>query len=455
MKFTKLSLVTAVAVGGLLSNAYAADTLADAFKNGKVSGELKAYYFDKEHPYSEPHAHENLFATGVTLNYVTDSLYGFKLGTTFQSSASPFATEAAKNMFADDMYGPGAQLSEAYLAYALGKTEIKVGRQFLGTPLVASSGSRIIKEAFEGVSIVNKDLPNTTLIGVYVNKFQYKTDLFTDFDPHAEFGENRKIGRFTNMFAVPTGWGETSKPPMIKADDVFSLAAINQSIPNLKLTGAYARVENVADWISNDPISDVNIYHLEANYVIPMNGFKLGFDALYKASRIGTIETPADAPDYRFNGHYLGGRVGIYELAGFGASFAMGQSAKKDHLLSGVGLGTDYSYTGNAFTAYESYQANTKSYEGKVSYDFSKVGVNGLTSYVQYAVDKQGEDTPGNKLNGDYNIVSAEVAYAFAGALKGFSTMLQYQHNDLETLQGGVSENLKSTQYRFKANYKF
>lgn len=439
MKFAKLSLVAAVAIGGLLSNAYAADTLADAFKNGKVGGELKAYYFDTKNE----EAHANIFSTGVTLNYVTDSLYGFRLGTTFQSSASPFATEAGKEMFMVDMYGPGAQLSEGYLAYTLGKTDVKVGRQFLGTPLVASSGSRIIKEAFEGVSIVNKDIPDTTLMGVYVNKFQYKSTLFTDGH------EDVKIGRFTNVFGVPTGWGET-QAPMVKIDDVFSVAAINKSVKGLTLTGAYALLQDVTHFaLTNQPTGDVSIYSLEANYLVPMNGYKLGFDALYRKST-----TDSALNDYQWNGHYLGGRVGIYELAGFGASFAMGQSDKNQHLIDGVGLGTDFSYTGSVFAAYQSYQANTNSYSGKLSYDFAKLGVNGLTSYILYSVDKQGEVAASK--SADYAITGAEVAYAFSGALKGFSTSLQYEHTKCDTtFHNGKSDSAASDQYRFRTNYKF
>ena len=52
---------------------------------------------------------------------------------------------------------------------------------FLDTPLIASVHNRIIKESFEGVSIVNTDLPNTALTAAYaeaaysvaVNAFTY------------------------------------------------------------------------------------------------------------------------------------------------------------------------------------------------------------------------------------------------------------------------------------------
>ena len=48
MKLAKLSLV-AMVVAGLASSSFAeSSTLADAFKNGKVTGELRAWYFDRD-----------------------------------------------------------------------------------------------------------------------------------------------------------------------------------------------------------------------------------------------------------------------------------------------------------------------------------------------------------------------------------------------------------------------
>ena len=152
MKLAKLSLA-AMVVAGLASSSFAADTLADAFKNGKVSGELRAWYFDREGSATAATSSVNsdIFNTGVVLGYVTDSFYGFKLGATFQSNYAAFAdgslTEAgtAKSDFKGDEYGSGAVLSEAYVQYSIGKTTAKVGRQFISTPLVNGSGSRMIK----------------------------------------------------------------------------------------------------------------------------------------------------------------------------------------------------------------------------------------------------------------------------------------------------------------------
>ena len=171
MKLAKLSLA-AIVVAGLASSSFAADTLEGAFKEGKVSGELKAYYFDRDSGKKS----EGIFDTGLMLNYKTGSLNGFSLNFTGQAAASPFASTDEKAMFSGDMYGSGAVLSEAYVAYTMKNTTVLVGRMFLDTPLVSSSGSRIIKEAFEGAAVINTDLPSTTLIAGYVQKFQSRTD---------------------------------------------------------------------------------------------------------------------------------------------------------------------------------------------------------------------------------------------------------------------------------------
>ena len=66
MKLAKLSLA-AMVVAGLASSSFAADTLADAFKNGKVSGELRAWYFDRE---GSPTADPTKTAAVVAIRFV-------------------------------------------------------------------------------------------------------------------------------------------------------------------------------------------------------------------------------------------------------------------------------------------------------------------------------------------------------------------------------------------------
>ena len=277
-------------VASLASSSFAADTLADAFKNGKVSGELRAWYFDKDTEKLSPSATAptgvvtdtlksgDILNTVAILNYVTDKFYGFNFGTTMVASAAPFVDDEGKEVYKDDMYGSGAVLSEAYLGYTLGKTNAKIGRHYISTPIVNGSGSRIVKESFEGATIVNTDVPSTTLMAGFIDKFQGRTS--------AGMGSTAGDAPTFEKRAIFLG---ISASTTYAFDDAYTIAVMNTSIPNLKLTGQYAWAGDVNSGIN---VKDVDVFYTEANYVLPMNGFKLGFDANYRGSKTDLITGP-------------------------------------------------------------------------------------------------------------------------------------------------------------------
>ena len=452
MKLAKLSLA-AIVVAGLASSSFAADTLADAFKNGKASGELRAWYFDRDTSAANKAVYAigdagkgdaGILNTGVVLGYVTDAFYGFSLGLTMQSNFAAFADKDAKNLFSKDEFGSGAVLSEAYLAYTMKNTTAKVGRQFIASPLVSGSGSRMIKEAFEGAVVINTDLPQTTLIAGYVSKFQGRTTKALDGADLAAatmLGAESDIPEFskTGVFA---GAGAFT------FDGAYTAAAINKSITNLTLTGQYAVVKDVAGAV----IGDVDVYHVEAGYVLPMSGFELGFGAAYRAS--------STDKDINADGNYLGAKVTVAKLAGFGAGFAYGTSDSSDDLIAGMGNGADNLYTGTTIRGgANTYQANTDSYKFNVSYDFAQVGVAGLVFGAEYAIAKQDAisiATPNraaaNMAEIDYTTYGANLTYAFSGPLKGFTAALQYETQEKEV---GAAAGVDTDEIRFMANYKF
>lgn len=447
MQFVKLSLV-AVVVASLASNTFAADTLADAFKNGKVSGELRAWYFDKDTeklnsstaPTSvvkDTTKSGDILNTALILNYVTDAFYGFNVGATMQANAAPFVDEEGKEAYKDDMWGSGAVLSEAYLGYTIGKTNAKIGRQYISTPIVNGSGSRIVKESFEGATIVNTDVPSTTLIAGYVDKFQGRTSTgMGSSDGDAPTFEKRAI--FLGVSASTT----------YAFDDAYTVAIINKSIPNLTLTSQYAWAGDV------NKADDVDVYYTEANYVLPMNGFKLGFDANFRGSKTDLVTgTGVNAVSY--DGTQTAGRISISELAGFGAAFTAATNSKDDAVIAGMGNGAS-SYTATLVKASSpSLRANTDSYRFDLTYDFSKLGVTGLKSILQYALANQ-DRVKSAQTSADYTSYAAGISYAVP-ALKGLSLELQYEKQEIETTR--YSNNTKFTadldELRFKANYKF
>ncbi|MDD3343891.1 MAG: OprD family outer membrane porin [Sulfurospirillaceae bacterium] len=447
MKFAKLSLA-AIVVAGLTTSSFAADSLTDAFKNGKVKGELRAWYFDKDTeklnsstaPTSVIHDAAktgSIFDTAIILNYVTDSFKGFTLGATMQSSYSPFADTEAKTAFKDDMWGSGAVLSEAYLGYKIKNTTTKIGRQFISTPIVNGSGSRIVKESFEGATVVNTDLPSTTVIAGFVDKFQGRTS--------AGMGHAAGDAPSFEKRAIFLG---VSASTTYAFDNAYTIAVINKSIPNLTLTGQYAWVGDV------NKVEDVDVYYTEAKYVLPMNGFKLGFNANFRGSKTDLV-TGTGVNAISYDGTQTAGRISISELAGFGASFTAATTSSDDAVIAGMGNGAS-SYTATLVKASSpSLRANTDSYRLDLTYDFSKIGVNGLQGILQHGVANQ-DRVKTAQTSADYSSYAIGLTYAVP-ALKGLSLAVQYEKQEIETTR--YSNNTKFTadldELRFRANYKF
>jgi len=412
MKLAKLSLA-AIVVAGLASSSFAADTLADAFKNGTVNGELKAYYFTNDNGTSK----EDIFSTGVMLGYKTASLYGFTLGLTAQGSASPFAdgeigVDGGKDRFSGNMYGSGAVLSEAYIAYNIGKTTAMVGRMYLDTPLVSGSGSIIIKEAFEGAAVINTDLPNTTLIAGYVQKFQSRTD-----------GDGN-VGSFTKTFA-------TGSSVKVGIDDgAYTVAAINKSIAGLTLTGAYAYANVFYDATVLD--GGLNIAYVEALY----------------EGKVGEIAYTLGAQDYynKFNDSLTADNSINAFAVKAGLSFkgingTVAYSTTTDDtiaggaIISGLGNGADLLYT-DAVISSPGYTSNTQTYLVDLNYDFT-TALNAGARYVQANNDAANEK---------YSYSNVYGYYKFEGSLKGLKLGAEYEKK---------GKDADGNDLWLKANYKF
>jgi len=449
MQIAKLSVAAAIVLG-LSGSVYAADTLADAFKNGKVSGELKAWYWDQTADVraGDKPGNVNIFNTAIELGYVTDSFYGLRMGVTFQGNATPFADADAKTAYKYEEWASGSTLSEAYLGYTIGKTDIKIGRQYINTPLIAGNYARIFKESFQGVSIVNNDLPDTTVFAHYINKTQGRTSAVMG----NEAGDAPTFEKRALFAGVVNATG-------VAFDGAYGLGAINKSITNLTLTGQYVRAMDTALKTSIiNPLAsdDVDLYYTEMNYTYPMNGFKLGFDANFRGSKTGSNLDVLNA-----EGHMLGGRIRVSELNGFGASFSATTNSKKDDVIESIGLG------GDAYTSVmirgpfnTTPLANSDAYKLEVSYDFSKMNIPGLTFIGQYQWTDQGKMavTTGTSAIGtsaDFTTYAANLTYAVP-YVKGLTTQLLYVTQEKEaTNAANVVTKTDTDELWFKANYKF
>ncbi len=157
----------------------------------------------------------------------------------------------------------GGWISQAYLTYATGKTNFKVGRQELPkalSPFAFSEGWNVFKNTFDAALVVNSDIQDTTLVGAIVAKANYN-GLATD------------MSQFTSV--NPDGEDDNF---------IYMLTAQNKSINDLTLTGSYYYAPDV-EGIGNE---DINILWGDAKFGVA--GLNMGLQG-------GTIMSDALADD--------------------------------------------------------------------------------------------------------------------------------------------------------------
>ena len=388
MKLAKLSLA-AIVVAGLATSSFAADTLEGAFKEGKVSGALKAYWIDTNNDGATVDSDGK--AVGGLLKYTTGTLNGFAAGFEFQTShtlggedTNPAANDASVAI-------QKSLLSEAYITYTMKDTTAKIGRMHLGTPLVSDSGSRMIRDYFTGGILVNTSLPNTTLVAGMVTEHTSRAGAITKPDK-----------------PIFTVYGTTKQA-------------------GFEITGQVAFNDSVAAGVE-DGTKD---YYLEVAY-----GFGQAMPVTLAAQYIG-FDT--DVLNQRDSSSF--GLKAEVAVGGFGLGAYYTTTDDDNIVRGGWGQGNDPSY--NSIQILSGNGAGVDAYRGKVSYDFSKAGVAGLTAFTTYGVYKDIINNIDDATELDFDI-----AYEFGGALKGLSAEIQYAIVEQDNAED--SNNL-----RFMANYKF
>ena len=182
MKLVKLSLATILGLGAV--SALTAGTLADALSGGKVAGKATVWYQtnDKVDLFDQM---SSMGDAGLELGYVTGDYNGLGFGVTAYALDSlnlHYDVVSATPHGALGVNETSTWLGEAYFTYKIDNTLVKVGRQNLATPFANSDTWAVHPNNFEAAVIINTDLPNTTLIGAFVNKERTRaSSTFNDF----------------------------------------------------------------------------------------------------------------------------------------------------------------------------------------------------------------------------------------------------------------------------------
>lgn len=382
-KITKLSLAACLA----FSSSMYADTLEKALSDSKIKGEIKVQYFSVQ-PVTDGKS-DSITAIGGNLNLVTGSFYGLKAGVTFQTSHIPDISVEGANDFKNTMDASGSVMSEAYLSYTMDKTTAKIGRQYISTPLVAGSDSRMIKESFEGATIVNTNLADTTIMAGYISKFQGRTD----------------------------GAGSPGKFNKYK-DGAWTLYVKNNSIEDLTIQAQYLKEKG------ETANTDMTGQYLDATYKI--GGLTVA--GQYMGSETNDVNSSLLAAK-------ISGNVGFVNLTGIYST-----TGNKGTVDPGIGAGADSSFTtlplhGGSVT----YTNNTDTIVG-----IAATRIAGATVAAYYGVvnadKKAGLPYEEIKAHGGF------VQYAFN---KNFSAKVMYESADFDTMKNDDNILRVYTSYKF------
>ncbi len=363
--------------------------MKNAFANGEFNGVFQSYYFKK---FSESDTKDHDILTfGLDLSYKTAKYRGFGFKTTLQSSYSPWVSEKAERNQRGNMWGDGAEFSEAYLSYEYDKTIAKIGRMFLSTPTAAGSGSRLTKEAFQGIYLQNSNIPDTTIEFAFVDKFQSRTD-----------GDG-EIGDFSDTFKLAAApWD------VVLENGAYVIAVENRSIENLTLTGSYT-----------DAIGCFETAYAEAALKIGT----IGLASQYYNSKLD---------DEKDRGNLFGLKADV-TFGDLNLLVAYTKTGSDADVIPGLGNGADLAYTWSEIFAYQ-YEKDQDSVKFAAKYNFLEKASIGISHLIEN----------GEGYERAYTTLCCN--YKFAGKLDGLDLGLAYEIG---------SQDASDDELRIKLNYHF
>lgn len=277
--------------------------LADAMKNGKVSGQVRYYYMVEDNS----DGIDDYFgsAIGGHLKYETGSIAGFNAGAAFYTTqymahnnvGSRYVTGLvdAQDQDITNINGIG----ELYLNYKYSKTNVRLGRMKLNTPFINPVDGRMIPSLPQGVWFKSADLEDFEFQVGYINAFWNRST-----------SEWKSVGDSIG-YGYPEGNAPVNTTPATKAeyhgntksDGVFVASAAYSGVKGLKVQLWDYYLENI-----------MNVAYVEADYTHKMGDFKFVVAGQYinevTVGHGGNSERAKAYRDENENTHVYGGKVG-------------------------------------------------------------------------------------------------------------------------------------------------
>lgn len=177
----------------MVSASCSAENIEEIFKGGKVSGQLRAFWYDGQR---ELRIDRTALTLGGILSYQMAPIAGFSGGASFFSSNGITSlTHMPESGQTHNLNLDGSSINtfgEAYLQYTGYGTKIKYGRQRLDLPLTNDYYNRMLPNSFEALSLENRSLEDIMIKAAYITGWKYKgSDTFVS--PTYRLGIDRDI----------------------------------------------------------------------------------------------------------------------------------------------------------------------------------------------------------------------------------------------------------------------
>lgn len=207
MRNTLIATALAAVLGSLSFGAHA-DAGTTIFTQGHVDGELRLYDFDRIYQTSAvPDAHA--LSGAVLLNAQTGQFGGgFSFGGSLVS-ANAFGTQSGTPSKIDTtLMGPTnsvSALSQAYVQYKNADVLVRAGQQYLNTPWMGSSDSRVLPASYQAAMIDFQPAKGWDVIGLRSFGWKSRTSDSFHFDNLYYPSTYRNDAMYGGLGGLPAG----------------------------------------------------------------------------------------------------------------------------------------------------------------------------------------------------------------------------------------------------------
>jgi hypothetical protein len=416
------------------SSLFAADDIASALKDGKVSGQIRYYFMDEDNKGSLTDYFGS--AIGGNLKYETATLNGVKAGVAFYTThflndnVSSTRTEATAGGKGSryvaglmDVDNPDknsvTNIGEAYLSYELSKTKVTLGRMKLNTPFINPQDGRMIPTLEQGVWVNSKDVKDFEIQAGYINAFWNRST--------SEWKSvGNSLGYLYSQGSAPILSG--NKPVAANytgntsSGGVYVASAAYMGVPNTKLEVWDYYVQNI-----------FNLAYLEGNFDKKFGDFRVVAGAQYigeqevgdggNSADNSTYTNDAVAKSYMLKGERsesFGAKAGI----GYNATLltlAATKTTNRGRFLFPREWGREPFFTFQKRERTDG-SGGTTAWLATVDQDFKAIGLDGLSMLAGYGRYYK-QDVKNFVLNKygmpSYAQMNVDVFYKFKGPLKG------------------------------------